>query len=205
MYVLKLVKMRRLLSAITILMIFAACDTVFVPKPTGFNAISLPVHDYELYNDTSKPYLFSKSMEAAIEPYITEIIKEEEDYIKVVYPELGGAIWVTYKKIGNNLDTLNSYISNSFRLADGHNVKATGIDSEVIPTKEGHYALSIILEGDVSSQYQFYVHDSTTNFMRFALYFETATKNDSLAPVIDYLKEDMDHILSTLEWRSNAK
>ena len=93
---------------------------------------------------------------------------------------------------------------NSFRLADGHNVKASGIDSEVISMEKNRYATSIILQGEVSSQYQFYLHDSTNHFIRAALYFETATKNDSLAPVIDYVKVDMNHIIKTIEWK-NAK
>jgi gliding motility-associated lipoprotein GldD len=53
----------------------------------------------------------------------------------------------------------------------------------------------------VPSQFQFYVTDSTTHFLRAALYFRTALKNDSLAPVINYMKEDMLHMLETLEWK----
>jgi len=56
------------------------------------------------------------------------------------------------------------------------------------------------LEGEVPSQFQFHVSDSTQHFMRGALYFKTATQNDSLAPVIDYLKRDIIHLLSTLRW-----
>ena len=57
------------------------------------------------------------------------------------------------------------------------------------------------LEGEVSSQYQFYTHDTTNNFLRGALYFETATKNDSLKPIIEYVKEDINHLVNTLEWK----
>ena len=197
--------MKRFLKVVVLALVIMSCDPTYIPNPLGFNEIKLPNHSYDLYADVSKPYTFEKNKVAKVAPYVTELISEEDDYVKVVYPTLGAAIWVTYKHINNSLDTLNSYISNSFRLADGHNIKASGIDSEVLRTKKGQYATSIILEGDVSSQYQFYVHDSTSNFMRFALYFETATKNDSLAPVIDYIKEDMGRILASLEWRENAE
>ena len=32
------------------------------------------------------------------------------------------------------------------------------------------------------------------------LNYQVATKNDSLAPIIEYIKKDMIHILNTLEW-----
>ena len=57
------------------------------------------------------------------------------------------------------------------------------------------------LEGEVFSQYQFYTHDTITNFLRGALYFETATKNDSLKPIIEYVKDDINHLVNTLEWK----
>tara|TARA_B100000809_G_scaffold102810_1_gene101461 strand:- start:1101 stop:1691 length:591 start_codon:yes stop_codon:yes gene_type:complete len=188
-----------LLSLISLALV--ACEPIFTPKPVGFNAINLPEQQYEIWDDSTKPYLFAQNKIAVVEDYITPTIKKEDNYVIIDYPTLGGKCYLTYKSIGNNIDTLNSLIMNSFRLADGHNVKASGIDSEVISTGKGHYAVSIIIEGEVSSQYQFYLHDSTSNFIRAALYFETATKNDSLAPVIDYVKEDMNHIIETIQWR----
>ena len=57
------------------------------------------------------------------------------------------------------------------------------------------------LEGEVPSQFQFHITDSTDHFLRGALYFKTATKNDSLAPAIEFLKSDIIHLLNTLEWK----
>ncbi len=178
-----------------------ACEPTYTPKPLGLNAIELPEQVYKLWDNASKPYLFEINKVAEVNDYTTPLIKKSDHYVTVDYPTLGGKCYLTYKAVHNNLDTLNSLIMNSFRLADGHNVKATGIDSEVISREKGRYAISIILEGEVSSQYQFYVHDSTNHFIRGALYFETATKNDSLAPVIDYVKKDINHIIKTIEWR----
>ena len=55
--------------------------------------------------------------------------------------------------------------------------------------------------------FQFYLTDVDANFLRAALYFNTATRNDSLwnygvlSIIIDYLKEDMIHIINTLKWK----
>jgi gliding motility-associated lipoprotein GldD len=57
------------------------------------------------------------------------------------------------------------------------------------------------LSGEVPTQFQFYVTDSTHHFLRGALYFNTAVKNDSLAPIIEYIKSDMMHLINTLEFK----
>jgi gliding motility-associated lipoprotein GldD len=57
------------------------------------------------------------------------------------------------------------------------------------------------LEGEVPSQFQVTVTDSSKNFLRAALYFNTKVANDSLQPAIDYMKKDMMHLINTLEWK----
>jgi hypothetical protein len=52
----------------------------------------------------------------------------------------------------------------------------------------------------VPRKFKFFLSDSTQHFLRGALYFRTALKNDSLAPVIDYIKKDVIHLLNTVKW-----
>jgi gliding motility-associated lipoprotein GldD len=54
---------------------------------------------------------------------------------------------------------------------------------------------------DAASTYQFYLTDSTKNFVRGALYFDLVPNNDSLAPVIDFLKKDVEHMITTFRWK----
>jgi len=53
----------------------------------------------------------------------------------------------------------------------------------------------------VATPLQFYLTDSTRNFVRGSLYFNFIPNNDSMRPVINYLKEDVKHIISTFEWK----
>jgi gliding motility-associated lipoprotein GldD len=57
------------------------------------------------------------------------------------------------------------------------------------------------ISGDVPTQFQFTVTDSTKNFLRGALYFNTEVNNDSLSPAIDYMKKEAMHLINTLEWK----
>ena len=67
-------------------------------------------------------------------------------------------------------------------------------------TPNGLTASVFELEGEVPSQFQFFVTDTTDHFFRGALYFRTATANDSLAPVIEFIKVDIMHLLNTLKF-----
>ena len=59
-----------------------------------------------------------------------------------------------------------------------------------------------MIEGvEAASPFQFYLTDSVDHFVRGALYFNVVPNNDSLAPVIDYLKDDMRHMIETFEWK----
>ena len=191
----------KFLPSLVVLFVFVSCGEIYTPKPRGYNHIDLPQHDYVKWSDDTKPYAFEVNKLSQVKPYISAVIKEDQDFVNVEYPSLQAKLWVTYYDIFNNVDSLNSYISTSFKLTDKHNVKATGIDSEVLCQRDGKYAVGVTIEGDVPSQYQFFVHDSTDHFIRVALYFNTATKNDSLAPVIDYLKDEMMHMIETVEWK----
>ena len=65
------------------------------------------------------------------------------------------------------------------------------------------YGTVIELGGNAASLLQFYMTDSTKNFLRGSLYFYAAPNKDSLQPVVDYIKKDIFHIVQTLQWKSN--
>ncbi|MBR4738466.1 MAG: gliding motility protein GldD, partial [Bacteroidales bacterium] len=53
----------------------------------------------------------------------------------------------------------------------------------------------------VASTCQFWLTDSSRHFLRGALYLNITPNNDSLAPVIDYMQADIEHLVETLRWR----
>jgi gliding motility-associated lipoprotein GldD len=59
------------------------------------------------------------------------------------------------------------------------------------------------IDGEVPSQFQFTMTDSSRNFLRAALYFNVKVQNDSLRPAIEYVKKDMMEMINTLNWKDN--
>ncbi|MGJ3236812.1 gliding motility lipoprotein GldD [Marivirga sp.] len=183
---------------IIVSILFMACEPDYYPKPKGFNRIDLPNHEYIALPD-SFPFSFEYSAHAKILPDSSYI--RERYWFALFYPEFIAEIHFTYKPIHNNRDSLRSNIDDAYKLTTKHQIKASSIQETIMITPNGKKVSLAELKGDVPSQFQFYTTDSTTHFLRGALYFRTATENDSLAPVIEYVKKDIVHSLNTLEWK----
>ncbi|MFD2248608.1 gliding motility lipoprotein GldD [Pontibacter ruber] len=176
----------------------AACGAEYTPKPKGYNRIDLPTPAYQPLQE-EHPYTFEYSKYAKVRPDSSLIA--QPDWITIIYPTLGANVQLTYKAINNNPKVFNDLVEDARKLTGRHQVKAYSIEEAEIKTPQGDVASVFELEGEVPSQFQFYVTDTTTHFFRGALYFKTATQNDSLAPVIEYVKKDIIHLLNTLKWK----
>jgi len=109
-------------------------------------------------------------------------------------------IHITYKRV-QNFDQLKEYFNDAFVLTAKHQIKANAIDEIIITTPSGKTATVAELNGEVPSQFQFTITDSTRHFLRGAVYFYAKVSNDSLAPAIDYMKKDALHLINTLNWK----
>ncbi|GAB2597352.1 gliding motility lipoprotein GldD [Spirosoma areae] len=183
-------------------LLLAACGNSssdnYVPKPKGFPRLDLPTPRYTLLEPTH-PYQFEYNTIARI--LRDTFARAEPDWIFINYPAYQASVQLTYKPIRNDVNRLRAMLEDSYKLAARHNIKAYAIEQRKIRLKSGLEASLIDLSGEVPSQVQFVTTDSTTHFLRGALYFNTATENDSLQPVIQYIRKDILHLLTTLKWR----
>ena len=187
-----------LVTIIFSLAILVSCSTNYIPKPKGYNRIELPEPAFLQLPD-SFPYSFQYSAHAKL--LRDSSWMAERFWIDIYYPDLGANIQVTYKPVNGLDNLLQEYQDDSYRLTAKHQVKAYSIEEANLRLPNGDIAVVSELEGQVPSQFQFYVTDSVQHFLRGALYFRTATQNDSLAPVIEYMKQDIIHLLNTLSWK----
>lgn len=189
---------RTLLTIIAVLLL-ASCTRDHVPKPLGFNRLPLPDPAYRPLPD-SLPYSFEYSQHARLLPDTSSI--REDYWIEIYYPFMKANIHVTYKPLNNSDKLLREYLNDAYTLTSKHQVKAYAINELISKTPSGKTAVIAELEGEVPSQFQVTITDSTHNFLRAALYFNTRIANDSLAPAIEYMKKDMMHLINSLEWKN---
>ncbi|HEY4650516.1 MAG TPA: gliding motility lipoprotein GldD [Pontibacter sp.] len=175
-----------------------SCGTEYTPKPKGYNRIDLPAQTYQSLKPVH-PYTFEYSSHAKVRPDSSMIAQPH--WIHIIYPTMGADVQLTYKDLQGSQEALNDMVEDARKLTGKHQIKAYAIEETEVKTPSGALASVFELEGEVPSQFQFYVTDSTKHFLRGALYFRTATQNDSLAPVIEFIKKDVIHMLNTLEWQ----
>jgi gliding motility-associated lipoprotein GldD len=126
----------------------------------------------------------------------------QPSFATIYYPTIKSNIHITYKQLSGNENLLREFMDDAYTLTAKHQIKAYAINEVITVTPSGKTAVIAELEGEVPSQFQFTMTDSTKHFLRGALYFNTKVQNDSLAPAIEYMKRDMMHIINTLEWNS---
>ncbi len=177
-------------------MVLVGCGGDYLPKPKGYNRIPLPEAVYQSLPDTL-PYQFEYSKHAQLLRDSSWV--SERYWIDLYYPYFDANVQITYKPVVNR-EVSDEYLNDSYRLTSKHNIKAYAIEEKILVLKSGNVASVTELEGEVPSQFQFHITDSTHHFLRGALYFKLAGKNDSLRPAIDFIKNDIVHLLNTLEW-----
>jgi len=174
-----------------------ACTRTYTPKPIGYNRLILPKAEYQSLPDTL-PYRFEYSVHSRILADTSWV--RDRFWIELYYPDLKADVHITYKRLKHSQQLLQEYMDDSYRLTAKHQIKAYAIDETIVRTPSGKSAIINEIEGEVPSQFQFTMTDSTDNFLRGALYFNTKVQNDSLAPAIDYMKKEIMHMINTLEW-----
>jgi gliding motility-associated lipoprotein GldD len=180
--------------------LFSGCTKDYQPKPKGYNRLLLPAQEYRLSPD-SLPYQFEYSTSARLLRDSSWV--SEKYWIEIYYPELKANIHITYKRLNNKEDFLKALLNDSYNLTSKQQIKASAIDELITVTPSGKTAVIAEIAGEVPTQLQFTMTDSSRNFLRGALYFNTRVSNDSLAPAIDFMKKETLHFINTLEWKNN--
>ncbi len=168
------------------------------PKPIGYFRIELPEHQYSAL-DTTLPFSFEKSIYSTI-----EILPQKDNsvWINIDYPNLNAAFKFTYFKI-KNADSLRRLLISEDKMVKFHYQKAEDVQYSIVrDTTANLWGQTYEIFGkSVATPFQFWLTDSANNFLRASLYFDGAPNNDSLQPVIEYLKEDGMHIINTFSWK----
>ena len=180
------------------MVLFTACGADYSPKPSGYFRIDLPQKNYQLL-DSTLPYRFEYPGYTTISN--DPLSPQEDEWINLNFPQFKGTLHLSYKNMNGDL---NTYIEDSRAMVFKHIPKASAInDRLIINNKEKVYGLLYEIGGiGAASPCQFYLTDSVNHFLRGALYFSVKPNNDSLAPVIEYLKQDIEHLISTLSWKN---
>jgi gliding motility-associated lipoprotein GldD len=182
------------LLSLVVLMFSCKEEETWIPKPTGYMKRSFPKRNYITYQDSMCPYTF-------------EIV----DYANVLSVNGGGGCHKDIEFMNFNCELNLSYLpveSNLFGLTEYVQTKIkehTSIAKGITPVKyidkdREMYGMYYRLDGDVALNGIFFLTDSTNHFLSGKLTFNVAPNYDSLKPSIDYVTEDIQHMLESVHW-----
>jgi gliding motility-associated lipoprotein GldD len=182
------------------LLCLAACNGNhdYSPKPRGYFRIIFPKKTYQMYNEAC-PFTFVYPTYAKIEPDTNRDAKP--CWLNMRFPQFAGTLHLSYEHI-NSQKEFDELIEDAHRLTFEHTVKASSIDQGVIAYPDRKvYGIYYTVDGNAASSVQFYLTDSTKNYIRGALYFYTEPQLDSIQPVLTFVKQDVDLMIKSFKWR----
>ncbi len=182
------------------ILMFSSCNDYFQPKPRGYFRIQLPDKAYvQIQNDL--PYTFDIPVYSQLENDTHPMA--EKYWTNLNFPSFNAKVHLSYKTVDGNLSAL---LDDAHKLINKHIPKANAINEQLFINKDKkvYGATYSIIGVDAASPFQFYLTDSTHHFLRGALYFNVRPNNDSLAPVIDFLQEDIQKLIESFEWKTEG-
>ncbi|HLT94508.1 MAG TPA: hypothetical protein VKZ56_08105 [Membranihabitans sp.] len=193
-------------SLILLPIVLIACandQSTFSPKPRMYPRVELPVPEYISVDEAFDcGFTFRMSKYAQLHErtsYFGEEL-ENECWFDIRYPDLDASIHFTYYPIDAQ-ESFQNLANESFRMAYEHSSIASGIHEQPLSLNGKESGMIFTLTGPVASPYQFYLTDTTHHFLRASLYFNARPNPDSIAPMLEYIKVDLDTLIKSFQWK----
>jgi len=203
------------------LLLLSSCNSTYVSKKRGYYNIDFPVRQYVKFDKPGFPYSFEYPSYATIIRDTTYFDNNPEDayWINIDFPQFKGRVFLSYKQIGGKalykiklpnggykdsfaINQFDKMVADAYSLTNKNNVAATSINDSLIDTKNGIAGIFFKVGGNAATAKQFFLTDTSKNFLRGALYFNVTPNADSLKPVQDFLQGDLEHIINTFQWKT---
>ena len=192
---------KKLILFFSLGLFFSCSEEDYVPKPRGYYQIYLPEKEYISFSKPDYPYSFEYPVYGNIEKDTLFFNEKTENpwWININFKDLGGKIYISYKEI-NSTHSLAKLLEDSYQMSHYHTKRADYINEPEFHTANNVNGIYYDVGGNAASSFQFYATDSQRHFLRGALYFDTTPNVDSLKPVNQYLRKDIEHLIQTLKW-----
>ncbi len=185
------------LPFILFLVIFTGSCTDYTPKPIGYNRIDVPENNYREYENSFFSFLYSGY--AFIDSVKSD--NRSDFWFDITYPRFNVRIHCSYISITPSL--FRDVLNDSHNFAYSHVLKADGIEQTVYRNEDNNTSGIIYeIDGNVASPIQFFLTDSISNFFRASFYFNTSIKQDSVAPVTGFIREDIRVLIDSFKWEN---
>jgi gliding motility-associated lipoprotein GldD len=169
-----------------------------IPRPHGYPRLSMPEKQYRNW-DSGCTYGFSIPSYALMErdpAYTTEPC-----WFNLYFAPFDATLHITYHRF-DNLIQYDSLFADSRRFAFKHTGKAEDIIQRPLQNEDrSATGFAYDITGNTATNFSFFLTDSNRHFFRGALYFNQKTDADSVAPVLQFIRKDLEHLIHSFRWR----
>lgn len=199
----------------------SGCNSTYTSKKKGYYEIELPKHAYQTFDRAGFPYSFEYPVYANIIQDSTYFDSTPENpyWINIDFPQYEARIFLSYKIIGgkaiykvkntdgtytdsSGINHFDKMVNDAFNLTNKNEAVASSIRDSLIKTPNDIYGVYFKVGGNAATARQFFLSDTTKNFIRGALYFGATPNADSIKPVQDFLTQDIQHMINTFRWKN---
>ena len=194
----------RVLLPCLILVILSSCNDTYIPKPKSYPRVIFPEHKYQQFKSADCPFKFEYPTYSTIAQNTTFFNEKIDNpcWLNMDFRDFNCKLHLSYNAITKS-DGLNKLIEDAYKMTNKHVVKAEYIEDQEVSTAKGIHGQLSNVGGNAASAIQFFLTDTTTNFIRGSLYFSNTPNADSLAPIIDFFRTDIMKIIETFEWTNH--
>lgn len=180
----------------SMLLILTACNQPQepFPRPKGWPRIELPQHTYQKFENTLCPFTFEYPQIGVIEQQ-----KADSCWMNLYFERFECRWHVTYRYVPGSGKTIYDHNEEYRKLVFKHIQKVQQIKEKPLQSPQGNGILYELF-GTVGVPAQILFTDST-HLVMASFYFDTAVRNDSLAPIIDFMKQDLQHMAESIVWK----
>lgn len=189
-----------------LLVLFVSCnqEKVYAPKPRLYPKIDFPNRAYKPFQEDYCNFSFNM-------PAYGHVIKDslffEEKplnpcWFDIVLPPFNGRLHFSYYPISSRAE-YDKLVDDAFTFVEKHDIKANYRAENTISNKYDIGGIIFEIDGPVASPIQFFLTDTTTNFLRASLYFNNKVAPDSMKVVHEWVKEDVVQLISTFQFATS--
>ena len=174
------------------LLLLASCNSTYTSKKTGYYKVAFPEKKYQLFSKEGVPYTFEYPVYASVVKDSTYFESDPESpyWYNIDFPEFNARIFLSYKQVGNKslykikqpngqykdsfgINIFDKMVADAFKLTNKNDVVSTSIKETPIKTPNNISGVFFKVGGNAATAMQFFLSDTTKNFIRGALYFNS--------------------------------
>ncbi|MCE3008403.1 MAG: gliding motility lipoprotein GldD [Bacteroidetes bacterium] len=168
------------------------------PRPKGYPRMALPAHSYRTLDTSWAPYTLQLPTYGRL-----QVRKADSAYFNVYFPQMESTWHITTRWFrAEHTDPFRAY--EDYRNLVYKHAQKGSIREQPISTPAGVGTL-FLLSGNVPSPAYLFFSDTTHYALECSFYFNTAEKNDSLAPVIRHLQQDLIHLAQSVRFKAGER